>query len=413
MSQARRRVVISGAGIVSPLGNSLATFQQALLSGHSGIRRLQGAFSGALETRIAAQCQFDPAQYFSRQALAMLDRVSQFALVASDQAVTHSGIDFSAYDPARLGCFLGTGMGGASATEDGYDRLFKEGQSRLKPFTVLMAMNNAAASNIASTYGFAGPNLTFSTACSSAAIAIGEAVEQIATGRCDVAIAGGSEALLTYGTIKAWEALRTLAKEDADDPSASCKPFSADRTGLVLGEGAATFVLEPYDQAVARGAPCLAEVVGYGCANDHAHMTQPSQQGQALAMQRALQSAGLSPEQIGYLNAHGTGTLLNDVTEARAIHQVFGAAASRLPVSSTKSMHGHLMGAAAAVELVAAIVALQTHVLPPTLHLKHPDPECDLRHVANIAQSVAPFNTVMSNSFAFGGTSGVLILKKC
>jgi 3-oxoacyl-[acyl-carrier-protein] synthase II len=407
-----RRVVITGAGIVSPLGNDLLSFQRNLLSGNSGIDHLNADFCEQLETRIAAPCQFNGEQYFTRQELALLDRVSQFALYATEQAVKQSGLDLLSVNPASIGCFIGTGMGGASATEGGYTRLFKEGMNRLKPFTVLMAMNSAAASQIATKYGVAGPNITISTACSSAAVAIGEAAKQIAFGRCEVAIAGGSEALLTFGTIKAWEALRTLAQEDPQDPATSCKPFSANRSGLVLGEGAATFVLETYEHAVQRGATILAEIAGYGSSNDFSHMTQPSVQGQALSMQNALRDANLRADQIGYINAHGTGTQLNDVTETRAIKQVFGPSAMHIPVSSTKSMHGHLMGAAAAVELVASLVALHTNTLPPTMHLDAPDPECDLNYVANTAQEVTSLEYVMSNSFAFGGTSGVLILRK-
>eukprot|EP00257_Ricinus_communis_P023924 XP_015584045.1 uncharacterized protein LOC8280830 [Ricinus communis] len=410
--QAPRRVVITGAGIVSPLGNSLQTFQKNVLTGVSGIGRLQADFCDQLETRIAAQCHFEAEQHFSRQELALLDRISQFALYSAEQAVQQSGLDFSRLNPSAVGCFIGTGMGGATATEEGYARLFKDGLNRLKPFTVLMAMNNAAASQIATKYGLAGPNITISTACSSAAVAIGEAAKQIAFGRCEAALAGGSEALLTFGTIKAWEALRTLAKEDTQDASASCKPFSADRSGLVLGEGAAMFVLETYEHATERGAPILAEIAGYGASNDFSHMTQPSVEGQALSMQNALNDASLRADQIGYINAHGTGTQLNDVTETQAIKRVFGHAAMQTPVSSTKSMHGHLMGAAAAVELVATLIALQTHTLPPTKHLAKPDPACDLNYVPNSAQVVAPFEYAMSNSFAFGGTSGVLILRK-
>lgn len=406
-----RRVVITGAGIVSPLGNDLQTFQRNVLAGVSGIGHLKADFCDKLETRIAAQCQFDGEQHFTRQELALLDRVSQFALYATEQAVQQSGLDVTRLNPSTIGCFIGTGMAGSSSTEEGYSRLFREGVNRLKPFTVLMAMNSAAASQIATKYGVAGPNLTFSTACSSAAVAIGEAAKQIACGRCEVAIAGGTEALLTFGTIKAWEALRTLAKED-EHAAASCKPFSANRTGLVLGEGAATFVLETYEHAIQRGATILAEIAGYGSSNDFNHMTQPSVEGQALAMQSALNDAGVRADQIGYINAHGTGTQLNDVTETNAIKQVFGHAALHIPVSSTKSMHGHLMGAAAAVELAAALVALHTNTLPPTMHLETADPECDLNYVANAAQEVTSLEYVMSNSFAFGGTSGVLILRK-
>lgn len=409
---ARKRVVISGVGIVSPLGNTVEAFAQNLRNGVSGIGRLEAEFTERLETKIAAQCVFDGTQYFSKQELALLDRVSQFAMYCATQAVADAQIDFSGLSPSRVGCYLGTGTGGAAATEDGYSRLFEQGLNRLKPFTVLMAMNNAAASQMATRYQLAGPNLTFSTACSSAAIAIGEAYQQIAHGRCDAMLAGGSEALLTYGSIKAWEALRTLAKEDPNDASASCKPFSSDRCGLVLGEGAAMFVLESYEHAVARGADIKAEIVGYGTSNDYRHMTQPSVEGQALAMRLALDDAALAPADIGYINAHGTGTLLNDATETQAIKQVFGQHAALTPISSTKSMHGHLMGAAAAVELVACITALQSGCLPPTMHLQHPDPECDLHYIPNRSASVSCLHYAMSNSFAFGGTSGVLILKK-
>jgi 3-oxoacyl-[acyl-carrier-protein] synthase II len=272
-----------------------------------------------------------------------------------------------------------------------------------------MAMNNAAGSQVALDFGLTGPDLTFCTACSSSSVAIGEAVRQIRHGYADVMLAGGSEALLTFGTIKAWEALRTLADEDEQDPSASCKPFSADRTGLVLGEGAAMLVLEEMDRAIARGARIYAEVIGYGSSNDSIHITQPSVEGQARAMRKALQEANLRPDQIDYINAHGTATKLNDSTESKAIKEVFGTS---VPVSSTKSMHGHLMGATAAVEFVACMMAIQEQALPPTAHLYNPDPECDLDYIPNIGRKHVNVQTIMSNSFAFGGTSGVLIAKK-
>lgn len=406
-----RRVVITGMGIVSPLGNTVEEFGFNLMQGVSGIKRLETDFSDQLEINIAASADFDGIQHFSKKELAVLDRVSQFALYAAQQALDNAGLDADSMDTNKTGCYLGTGMGGAASTEEGYHRLFKEGQSRLKPFTVLMAMNNAAASHIAMHYGLGGPNLTYTTACSSSAIAIGEASRQIAYGHCDYMLAGGSEALLTFGTIKAWEALRTLAKVDEQNPAASCKPFSADRSGLVLGEGCAMFVLESYDSAMARGATIHAEIAGYGTANDASHITQPSVAGQARAMQAALDNAGLAPEQIDYINAHGTGTPLNDAAETAAIKQVFGPHAYQLAISSTKSMHGHLMGAAGAVELVATTLALEAQLLPPTMHLQQPDPECDLHYVANHA-TPEQVRYAMSNSFAFGGTGGVIILKK-
>ena len=275
-----------------------------------------------------------------------------------------------------------------------------------------MVMNNAATSAIALEYGFTGPNLTFSTACSSSSVSIGEAFQKICYGQADVMLAGGAEALITLGMMKAWEALRALANEDKDDPGASCKPFSADRTGLVLGEGAAIFVLEDMERAIARGATIHAEITGYGSGNDSFHITQPSAEGQARAMRAALARAGLKPENIDYINAHGTATPLNDPTETEAIKLAFGEYASGIPVSSTKSMHGHLMGATAAVEFVACVMALKHQSLPPTINLHHPDPKCDLDYIPNFGRVGINVQNVMSNSFAFGGTSGVLIASK-
>lgn len=405
-----KRVVITGMGVVAPQANTPQGFFDALLQGQSGISRIRAEFVEQLDTQIAAQATFDGTEHFTKQQLALLDRVSQFALYSAQEAVKDAHLDIANLDLTRTGCYMGTGMGGASSTEEGYDRLFNQKANRLKPFTVLMAMNGAAASQIAMQYQLAGPNMTYTTACSSSAIAIGEATRQIQHGYCDVMLAGGTEALLTFGTIKAWEALRTLAKEDEQGAWRSCKPFSADRTGLVLGEGAAVFVLESLDHALARGAKIYAEVSGYGTTNDGNHITQPTVAGQARAMQAALTNAGLEANQIGYINAHGTGTLLNDATETAAIKQVFGEHAKSLAVSSTKSMHGHLMGAAGAVELVATTLALTQGKLPPTINLDQPDPECDLDYVANTSRSVDHLQHVMSNSFAFGGTSGVIIL---
>jgi 3-oxoacyl-[acyl-carrier-protein] synthase II len=275
-----------------------------------------------------------------------------------------------------------------------------------------MSMNNAAASAIALEHQLKGPNQTFCTACSSSAVAIGEASRLIRHGYADVMLAGGAESLLTFGTIKAWEALRTLAEEDVNDISASSKPFSANRTGLVLGEGAAMLVLESYERAVARGATIYAEIIGYGSANDSSHITQPTVDGQATTIQASLKNAGLAPEAIQYINAHGTGTKLNDVTETNAIKAAFGSHAYKLCVSSTKSMHGHLMGAAGALEAVITTLAIQTNKLPPTINLAQPDPECDLDYVANVSKSLPKLEYAMSNSFAFGGTGASLIFKK-
>jgi len=407
-----RRIVITGMGIVSPLGNTPEIFFANLMAGKSGVRRLQSDFTDRLDVKIAAQADFDPLQHFNKNKTSMLDRVSQFALYSANQALADAQLDLAQVDKSRVGVYLGTGMAGAASIEEGYVRLYRDNLDRLKPFTVLMAMNSAASSQIALEHGLSGPNLTYCTACSSSNVAIGEAYRQIRHGYADVMLAGGSEALLTYGTIRAWEALRTLAKEDPNDPGASCKPFSLDRSGLVLGEGAAIVVLEELESAQARGAKIYAELTGYGSCNDSGHITSPTVEGQAMSMRAALASSPLKPEDIGYINAHGTATVMNDAVETAAIKSVFGEHAPKIPISSTKSMHGHLMGAAGAVEFVATLKALEQQAVPPTTNLHNPDPKCDLDYVPNQGRTGVTLRHAMSNSFAFGGTGGVLIASK-
>ncbi len=405
-----RRVAVTGLGVLSPIGNDPSTFFANLMAGKSGIKKMETDFVDSLDCKIAAYINdYEPLDHFVKNKAATMDRVTQFAVSASQQAINDAGLNLETEDLERFGVYLGTGMGGAASIEEGYVRLYKEQARRLKPFTVLMAMNNAASAQVALDFGITGPDLTFCTACSSSSVAIGEAVRQIRHGYTDVMLAGGSEALLTFGTIKAWEALRTLADEDEADPSTSCKPFSGNRSGLVLGEGAGMIVLEDMERAVARGAKIYAEVIGYGSSNDSSHITQPSVEGQARAMRKALAEAKITADQLDYINAHGTGTKLNDITETNAIKQVCG---NKIPVSSSKSMHGHLMGAAGAVEFVACMMAIQEQALPPTAHLVVPDPECDLDYVPNIGRKNVKVDIIMSNSFAFGGTSGVLIAKK-
>jgi beta-ketoacyl-acyl-carrier-protein synthase II len=406
-----RRVAVTGIGVVSPLGNSPAELFTALVAARSGVRRLDSGVNARLSTRIAAPAMFDATGCFDAARLRMLDRVSQFALFAARQALDDARLVLPHADPSRAGVFLGTGMGGAQTTDDAYESLYGQGSDRVKPFSVLLAMNNAAAAWIGLEHGVTGPNLTYSTACSSSAVAIGEAARRIVAGDADIMIAGGAEAPLSLGPMKAWEALHTLAAEDPEDPSASCKPFARNRSGMVLGEGAAIVILEDMERAIARGAPVHAELTGYGLATDIAHLTRPSAQGQARAMQLALASAAIVPGAIDYINAHGTGTLANDAVETAAIRQAFGACADSIPVSSTKSMHGHLLGAAGALEFVATILALKSGMVPPTAHLTEPDPECDLDYVPNRARP-ATLDTVMSNSFAFGGTNAVLIARR-
>jgi len=405
------RVAVTGMGIVAPGGNDPEKFFASLVAGRSGIGVLPQA-SARLATRIAAAASFDAGEHFPAPRLRMLDRVSQLALVAAEQALRNAALELSDEERATTGVFLGTGMGGAATTDDGYNTLYKESSDRIKPYTVLMAMNNAAASWIGIEHRLTGPNLTFSTACSSSAVAIGEAWLRIRGGAAPVMLAGGAEAPLTLGTLKAWEALRTLASEDPVDPSASCKPFAKDRSGLVLGEGAAVLVLEEWEHAARRGATVHGELVGYGLSTDGAHITRPTVDGQARAMQLALDSAAVAPDAIAYINAHGTATLQNDAVETAAIRRVFGARADRVAVSSSKSMHGHLLGAAGAVELVATLLAVRTGTIPPTLNLRVPDPECDLDYVPNVARRDQDVELAMTNSFAFGGTNAVLVCRR-
>lgn len=404
-----RRVAITGVGVVSPLGNSLADYHEALAAGRSGIRRLPAEVAQGSGVQVGAVLDWNPADYFKAAEAANLDRVSQFALVAAAQALDASRLDPEASGRERVGVYWGTGMGGAHTLEASFRQIYGAGDYRLRPLTVVMAMNNAAGSNIAVRHGLRGRFANFSTACSSSAMALGEAMHAIRAGLVDAVVAGGSEALLAPGTLAAWQALRTLAPADGADPAASCKPFDKRRAGLVLGEGACALVLEDEARARARGAPVRALLAGYGNSCDAAHMSRPDRDGQARAMREALADAALEADQVGYLNAHGTATVVGDVVECEAIGQVFGEAAQRLPVSSTKSMHGHLLGGAGALELAAALLALEQGVLPPTAHLEQPDPACGVHHVAARAQRIAPPPAVMSNSFGFGGSNVVLV----
>jgi len=406
-----RRVAITGIGVLSPLGNTPEEAFENAAAGRSAIRRLEEPWAQRLSSPLAACVKFEGEAHFEPPRLRMLDRVSQFAVVAARQAMRDARAEDARIDTDRVGVFLGTGMGAARTTDDGY-RVFYGGGERVNPFAVLRGMNNAAAAWVGAEFKISGPNLTYSTACSSAAVAIGEAWMRIRSGELDMAIAGGAEAPLTYGALKAWEALHTLAREDPADVSASCKPFAGNRCGMVLAEGAALFVLEDWDRAMARGARSHAELTGYGLATDLAHITRPSVAGQVAAMRAALRSAGMAPESIDHINAHGTGTQANDGVETAAIKEVFGERAYRIPVSATKSMHGHLLGATGALELALALFTLERGVLLPTMHLQVPAPECDLDYVANRARHGVTVRCVMSNSFAFGGTNAVLIVRR-
>ena len=407
-----RRAAITGIGVVSPLGNSVREFNRSLAEGRPGIRRLPEELAQGSGAQVGAMVDWDPAPLFKEAEIANLDRVSQLAIAAAAQALAASGLDIASAERNRIGVCWGTGMGGAQTLETSYRRLFVDKEWRGRPLAVVMAMNNAAGSNVAVRFGLRGPFANFSTACSSSAMALGEAMRAIAAGRADAVVAGGSEALLVPGVLAAWQALRTLAPADPSDPAASCKPFDKRRSGLVLGEGAAALVLEEESAARLRGARIHGLLTGYGNSCDATHMSRPDRDGQVRAMCAALEESGLQPSAIGYLNAHGTATAVGDVVEAEAINAVFADAAKELWVSSTKSLHGHLLGGAGALEFAATLLALEEGILPPTGFLEQPDPACALRHVAIKAQHIDPPRAVMSNSFGFGGSNVVLVAER-
>jgi 3-oxoacyl-[acyl-carrier-protein] synthase II len=405
-----RRVAITGIGVVSPLGNNLPDFHRALAEGRSGIRRLPEEVTRGSGVQVGATVQWSPAPLLKDGEAANLDRVSQFALGSAAQALAASRLDLAATDRNRVGVSWGTGMGGALSVDSSYQQVYGKGEWRVRPLTVVMAMNNAAGSNVAVRHGLRGPFANYSTACSSSAMALGEAMRTILAGRADAMVAGGAEALLTPGTLAAWQALRTLAPADGTDPTTSCKPFDKRRAGLVLGEGAAAFVLEDEAHARKRGATVHGYLTGYGNSCDAAHMSRPDRDGQVRAMREALEEAGLGPADIAYINAHGTATAVGDVVEAEAINAVFDGSPVR--VSSTKALHGHLLGGAGALEFAVAMLALEEGLLAPTAFLEQPDPACKLNHVALKAERIDPPRAVMSNSFAFGGSNVVLVAQR-
>ncbi|MEO6322663.1 MAG: beta-ketoacyl-[acyl-carrier-protein] synthase family protein [Polaromonas sp.] len=406
-----RRVAVTGMGLVSPLGHSAEEAFEAARAGRSAIHRLDVPFAHRLAAPLAATVQFNGAEHFDPPRLRMLDRVSQFALVAASRALDDAQAQITDAARSRAGVFVGTGMGGINSIDEGYQTLYGDNSDRIKPFMILLGMHNAPAAWIGIENRFTGPNLTYSTACSSSAVAIGEAWLRLAHGDLDVAVAGGAEAPLAFGSLKAWEALRTLATLDEANPSASCKPFANNRSGMVLGEGAAMLVLESWERAVARGARVHGELIGYGLFTDAGHITRPSVEGQAAAMRAALQSAGIDAAEVDAINAHGTGTQANDSVETAAIKAVFGERAARIPISATKALHGHLLGATSALECALSFMAMQHSVALPTMHLDQADPACDLDYVAHVAREGVPIRTLLSSSFAFGGTNAVLALR--
>lgn len=395
------RVVITGFGIVSPLGTTATAMAAALRAGQTAIGPL--SLEG-LTDKIGADVKgFDPATHFDDKKLPLLDRCAQFALVAARDAVRQSGLDLRSLGP-KAAAIIGAGVGGMTTLDDGFRRMYGEGAKRLHPFSVPKLMISAAVGHITMEHGVTGPSFTVASACASSNHAIGVAYQMVKSGAVDAALTGGTEAVFTFGTLKAWEALRVMSPD-------GCRPFSRNRNGMVLGEGAGIFVLENRDRALARGANILAEIAGFGMSSDAADIVLPSAEGAARAIRACLDDAGLAPEQVDYINAHGTGTPANDPTETKAIRAVFGAHADRLAVSSTKSLHGHALGGAGALELAATIAAMNAGFIPPTASYGEPDPACDLDYVPNAAREKA-FDVALSNSFAFGGHNAVLAVKR-
>ena len=406
-----RRVVITGIGVFASTGKNADSFHETLVQGRSAIRRIQQFDPSQLSVQIGAEVpDYDPLQYFPAKRLDLLDRFSQFALIAAKEAMDSSGLKLRDEERPRFGVVTGTGMGGAQTFESGYFKLFAEHATRLHPFTIPKIMHNAATSQICLEFGAQGPALTTATACSSSGHAIGEAFHLIKFGMADAMLTGGTESPLTFGMIRSWESVRVLATGNGD-PSKACRPFSLDREGLVMGEGAAMLLLEEYEHARQRGARIYAEIAGFGLSSDASHITQPSIEGPARAVRMALAEAEVNPEEVDYINAHGTGTRVNDVTETQVIKEVFGGHARKVAISSTKSMHGHVMGSTGAIELAATVQAIERGVVPPTANYTQPDPECDLDYVPNQAREV-PVRVAISNSFAFGGLNAVLLVRK-
>ncbi len=400
-----RRVAITGVGCISALGHDAGSFWSCLKEGRSGIGPITLVPEEQLEIRIGAEVRgYDPSRHFTAKRLSMLDRFSQLALLAAREAVRDASIDLSEGNARRTAVILGSGVGGKTTDDEAFRRLYKEGVPRVNPLVIPRLMASAATSHITIEHGITGPAFTISSACSSASHAIGQAFGMVRSGAADAALAGGSEACFTLGTLKAWESMRVMAPD-------TCRPFSRRRRGMVLGEGAGVVVLEPLEQARRRGAGVYAELAGFGMSADASHMIHPSEEGATSAMRAALEDARLAASDVGYVNAHGTGTAANDVVETRAVRRVFGEHASKLAVSSTKSMHGHALGASGALELIATAFALRHDVIPPTANFIEPDPECDLDCVPNVARE-ARIDAALSNSLAFGGLNAVLALKR-
>ncbi|AUQ49976.1 3-oxoacyl-[acyl-carrier-protein] synthase FabF [Phaeobacter inhibens] len=399
------RVVITGMGTINALGHTVSETMTSMAEGRCGIGELEFQDIDRLSIRIGGQVRgFEAEGRFNRQQMSLYDRFTQFTLTAAKEAIDQSGLEFHGELSQKSGVVLGTAGGGVSTWDDNYRSVYEAGKNRVHPFVVPKLMNNAAASHVSMEHNLKGPSFTVSTACASSNHAMAQAFQMVRSGMAPVMITGGSESMLCFGGVKAWEGLRVMSRD-------ACRPFSANRNGMVQGEGAGVFVFEDYEHARARGADIICEVIGFAMSSDAADIVMPSKQGAARAIAGALHDAKLNPEDVGYVNAHGTGTAANDKTECAAVADVFGPHADNLMISSTKSMHGHLIGGTGAVELLACIMALRDGVVAPTIGYEEPDPECALDVVPNEARQ-ADVTVALSNAFAFGGLNAVLALRK-
>ena len=399
------RVVVTGWGVVSPIGNNAADYWRAIAAGISGLGPPTLAPIDQLSQKVVAEVKdFAPQAHFSNRQLAIMDRVAQFGVVAAREAIARSGLAFPDGLGERTATIIGTASGGPTTQDENYRKLYQEGARRMPPLAIPRLMVNAASSQISMHFGLTGPAFTVASACASATHAIGIAFQMVRSGAVACAVTGGAEASIAFGPLKLWEAMRIMAPD-------ACRPFSKDRNGMILGEGAGILVIEALDAADARGAEILGEIVGFGMSADAKDITNPDEAGMARAMDGALVDAGLGPQDIQYVNAHGSGTVANDETETKAIKRVFGAHADTLAISSTKSMIGHALGACGALELIATLMGMRESVAPPTIGYLGRDPACDLDYVPNEARTLA-MDCALSNSFAFGGLNAVLAARR-
>lgn len=408
-----QRVVVTGIGMVTPVGNDMPTTWASLLSGRSGMGLITQFDHSEFKVHIAAEVKdFDPLRYVDKQTARRMDRFLHFATAAAVEALADAGFEMSQNDPRRVGVAIGSGIGGVHTLLEQQQVLLDKGPRRVSPFAVPGLMLNSASAHVSIMIGARGPNLALATACATGTHAVGEAAEIIRRGKADVMITGGSEAAIVPMAMAGFENMGALSGRN-DDPQGASRPFDAGRDGFVMGEGAGILVLELLDAAVARGARIYGEVIGYGCTADAHHITAPAEDGNGAAecMRMALEDAALPPEAVNYINAHGTSTPLNDAGETRAIKMIFGDHAYRLAVSSTKSMTGHLMGAAGAIEAAFCLLALHHQIVPPTINYETPDPVCDLDYVPNVARRMT-LNVAMSNSFGFGGHNGTVLFRR-